>query len=84
MSVYTGYMAHRPPKTPDQPRSTHAVEITSFRLSQQEQDDLKRLLPNLVPGNSHHLISRKVVRDFLSGDLVYLTRQGKLRSRVVS
>jgi len=64
-------------------RKNHAAEITSFRIPVDEQDILRKKLPQgLVPDDSHHLLARKVVRDFISGDLVYTSRHARNKSRI--
>lgn len=81
------FLAHMPEphETPSKPtRRSRSSQVTSFRLKNEEVDKLKTTLPDIVPDNAHHLLSRKVVRDFIDGRLVYLNRQDRLSSRIIS
>lgn len=65
-------------------RRSRSSQVTSFRLKNEEVAKLQEELPGLVPDNAHHMLARKVVRDFISGHLVYLTRAAKLNSRITT
>ncbi len=58
-----------------------ASSVTAFRLKGREISTIKGLLPNIVTGNSHHLLCRKLARDFADMKLVYLNRRDRLNSR---
>lgn len=55
--------------------------VIGFRLRSDEVGKLKKELPNIVEDNSHHLIARKLCRDFIDGKLIYLGRRDRLSSR---
>ncbi len=73
---------HEKPSKPT--RKSRSSQVTSFRLRNEEVEKLKITLPDIVPDNAHHLLSRKVVRDFIDGRLVYLNRQDRLSSRITA
>lgn len=68
-----------PTVTPPDDRSS---VVTTFRLRQTDVDSVLRSLPGIPGLTSHHLIARKLVRDFASGRLVYLTRRDQRASRL--
>lgn len=67
-----------------QPAQPPSSVVFGFRLHGIETTKLKELLPDICTDNSHHLIARKLCRDFVDGKLVYLNRRDRLNSREAS
>ncbi len=67
--------------TADRPDDRSSV-VTTFRLRRSDIDSIVASLPRIPGLVSHHLIARKLVRDFASGRLIYLTKRDQRASRL--
>lgn len=74
--------ASRRRETKPTSRRSRSSEVISFRLKNDEIDKLQKALPAIVPEDSRHLLGKKVLRDFIDGHLVYLSRQDRVNSRI--
>lgn len=56
---------------------TPSDAVFTFRLRASERAELEKQFGELPGLKSHHLIARKVVRDFITGNLVYLSAKAR-------